>query len=134
MECRSNEEVCHVLPHGELTNASQMSTSVPLSLSWHPLSHPIASRTHCHLPPHSNPPRLRSVPLLTHLPAHQHMQPEPYCTPHTTGPQREQRLSTPHPHPPQHVPQHAPLPPACPQPCPPAILPLHIQPHRRSHL
>src|SRR5882724_10415272 len=39
-ECRSNEEVCRVLPHGEPTNASQMSTSVPPSLSRHPLSHP----------------------------------------------------------------------------------------------
>src|SRR5882724_2282728 len=35
-ECRSNEEVCHVLPHGEPTNTSQMSTSIPLSLSQHP--------------------------------------------------------------------------------------------------
>ena len=40
-ECRSNEEVCHVLSHGEPTNASQMSTSIPPSLSWHPLSHPL---------------------------------------------------------------------------------------------
>src|SRR5882724_2713175 len=41
MAYRSNEEVCCVLPHGEPTNASQMSTSIPPSLSQHPLSHPL---------------------------------------------------------------------------------------------
>ena len=52
-------------------------THSPTHRSQHPLSHPslpaptlppIAPSTHCHLPPHSNPPRLGSVPLLTHLP------------------------------------------------------------------
>src|SRR5882724_1622962 len=105
-ECRSNEEVCHVLPHGEPTNASQMSTSIPPSLSRHPLSHPslpaptlppIAPSTHCHLPPHSNPPRLGSAPLLTHLPPHQHTQPEPYRTPHKMCPQRAATIRSPPP-------------------------------------
>src|SRR5882724_10137544 len=91
-ECRSNEEVCHVLPHGEPTNASQMSTSVPPSLSWHPLSHPsLPAPTLPPIAPSTHSPPHRSQHPLSHpsLPA-------PTATYHPTAtlPVSDQRLSS----------------------------------------
>src|SRR5882724_4879921 len=104
MECRSNEEVCRVLPHGEPTNASQMSTSIPPSLSRHPLSHPS-------LPAPTLPPIAPS----THSPTHRSQHPLPPTTPQQPSPSRIS--ASPHSPPPTlarptrtlpHTPQNAP--------------------------
>src|SRR5882724_11123746 len=133
MECRSNEEVCRVLPHGEPTNASQMSTSIPPSLSRHPLSHPsLPAPTATYHPTATLPVSDQRLSSLTS--PHTSMPNQNPTTHPTKCARREQRLSTPPHPPPPHVPQHSPFPTTCPQPHRPAILPLCIQPHRRSCL
>src|SRR5882724_193469 len=132
-ECRSNKEVCRVLPHGEPTNASHMSTSVPPSLSWNPLSHPSLPAPTATYHPTATLPTLDQH--LSSLTSPHTSTPNQNPTAHPTKhARREQQLSAPHCPPLQRVPQHPPFPTACPQPRRPAILPLRIQPCRRSHL
>src|SRR5882724_10415274 len=102
MECRLNEEVCHVLHQGEPTNTSQMSTSVPLSLSRH--------RYPTHLFQHPLPPTTPQQPSLSRISASPH---SPPCTPaHTTrtlqnGPtERAATLHSPPPPSPTHPSTH----------------------------
>src|SRR5882724_2068075 len=132
-ECRLNKEVCRVLPHSEPTNASQMTTSVPPSLSRHPLSHPsLPAPTATYHPTATLPVSDQCLSSLTS--PHTSM-PNQNPTAHPTKRAcREQRLSAPHRPPLQRIPQHPPFPTPCPQPRWPAILPLCIQPCTRSRL
>jgi len=108
-----------------------MSTSIPPSLSRHPLSHPLLpAPTATYHPQQPSPSRMSASP---HSPPHTSMPNQNPTTHPTKCARREQHYPLPHRPPLQRVPQHPPFPTACPNPAGPQFYPPH-QPRRRSHL